>query len=447
MHSIWRFVWPLICTVNTEEGEFPVEPTLVVIGISLRSAKLAMRERFLLSSTERSAALSALVRSEAIDEVIVLSNCNRTEFLVWTQNASEAANSVLRFLTRSTNLKLSEWSNYYRLVGDAAVAHVLRVACGTDSAVFGEAESGNSILAGWQQAQRASTTGRFLDALMAKAFNVAGRIRQELEPSSTRATVAEAAVAVCRESLGDLRQRRVVILGAGQMALATIREFQNAGIGEITVVNRSWDHAQQIAKQCKVRASHAESLWEQVLWADVVISAASKRVLLTREELEVVLRERKDKRILLIDLAVPRTVDPSVRTLDGVTAHDLDDLCSAMDKREERIKMLPTAERIIAEEAAGFRSKLLSESILPTISAMRERLELICQQEMDQLKEQFGPFTEDQELALAALSSHISQRISASLARQLKEIPARPELTSAIQQLFELEVIASKADA
>ena len=95
-----------------------MEPTLVVIGVSLRSAKLAMRERFLLNSTQKSEALTALVRSDAIDEVIVLSNCNRTEFLVWTQDASEAANSVLRFLTRSSSLKLVEWSNFYRLVGD-----------------------------------------------------------------------------------------------------------------------------------------------------------------------------------------------------------------------------------------------------------------------------------------------------------------------------------------
>ncbi len=423
-----------------------MEPTLVVIGISLRSAKLAMRERFLLNATQKSAALSALVRSDAIDEVIVLSNCNRTEFLVWTQNASEAANSVLRFLTRSTNLKLLEWSNYYRLVGDAAVAHVLRVTSGMDSAVFGEAEATNSILAAWQLAQRASTTGRFLDALMAKAFSVAGRVRQELGAASNMTTVAQAAVLVCREALGDLRHRRIVVLGAGQMALAAVKEFQGADAGEITIVNRSWDHALQLARQCKVKASHAESLWEQVLRADVVVSAAAQRVLLTREELEIVLRERKDKQLVVVDTAVPRTMDPSIRTLEGVTAHDLDDLCMTMDKLEARQEMLPRAERIVAEEAAGFRNKLLSESIVPTISAMRERLEVICQQEMDQLKEQFGPFTEDQELALEALSAHITQRISAALARQLKELPGRPELTTAIQQLFQLEVSKPMAE-
>jgi glutamyl-tRNA reductase len=424
-----------------------VEPTLVVIGISLRSAKLAVRERFLLSSAQKSAALSALVRSDAIDEVVVLSNCNRTEFLVWTQDASEAANSVLRFLTRSANLKLVEWSNFYRLVGDAAVAHILRVACGADASVFGEQEATNSLLSAWQQAQRASTTGRFLDALMTKAFSVAGRVRQELGAVANMTTVAEAAVTVCHEALGGLSQRRVLILGAGQIALAAVREFQHAGTGEITVVNRSWEHAQQLARQCKVKAVHMESLWEQVLGADAVVSAASQRVLMTREELQLVLRERKSKRLAIVDLAVPHTVDPEVRSLEGVTAYDLDDLCTAMDQREVRRSMLPTAERIIAQEASGFRSRLLAESLVPTIFGMREWLEQICQQEMDQLKEQFGPFTEDQQVALHALSAHITQRISASMARQLKELPGRPELATAIQQLFQLEEPGSEIKA
>ncbi len=424
-----------------------MEPTLVVIGISLRSAKLPTRERFLLDSAQKSAALSALVRSEAIDEVVVLSSCNRTEFLVWTQNASEAANSVLRYLTRSTNLKLAEWSNFYRLVGDAAVLHLLRVTAGMDSAIFGEAEATNSILAAWQQAQRAGTTGRFLDALMSKAFSVAGRVRQELGNASNMVTVAEAAVAISRESLGDLRQRRIVILGAGQMALATVREFQSAEAGEITIVNRSLEHAQQIAKLCKVKAAHSESLWEEVLRSDVVVSAAAQRVLLTREGFEAVLPERKNStNLVVVDLAVPRTVDPSVRMMDDVNLYDLDDLCRAMDKREQRLLILPVAERIIAEQAAGFRNKLLAESILPTISAMRERLELICRQEMEQLKEQFGPFTLDQEAALEALSSHITQRISATLARQLKQMPESPELTNALQQLFEMEMQDPKLD-
>ena len=252
-----------------------------------------------LPPAQKSEALTALVRSDAIDEVIVLSNCNRTEFLVWTQDASEAANSILRYLTRSINLKLMEWSNYYRLVGDAAVLHVLRVASGIDAAVFGEAEATNSLLAAWQQAQRASTTGRFLDAMMTKAFTVASQVRQEMGTSANMITVAAAAATVCRDSVGELRQKRVLVLGAGQMALAAVREFQKAGAGDVMVVNRSWDHAQQLARQCGVKAAHAENLWEQVLRADVVVSAASQRVLITREELEIVLRERKEKHIVI----------------------------------------------------------------------------------------------------------------------------------------------------
>jgi glutamyl-tRNA reductase len=426
-----------------------VEPTLVVIGISLRSAKLALRERFLLASHQCSEALTTLVRSEAIDEVIVFSNCYRTEFLVWTQDASEAANSVLRYLTRSMNLKLAEWSNYYRLVGDAAVAHVLRVASGVDGAVFGESEGSNAFLAAWQAAQRASTTGRFLDALMAKAFSVATRVRQEIGAAPVPPTVAQATVTICEKELGDLRQRRIVILGAGQMALFTIRELQSAGAGELTIVNRSWDHAQQLARQCNVKAAHSETLWEQVLRADAVISVAAGRVLLTREEMEIVLRERKQKQLLLLDLSVPRTIETSIRTLNGVRAYDLDDLCAAMDDAEPRRTMLPVAERAIAEEAAGFRTKLLSESVTSIISAMRERLEAICEQEMQQLRDQFGPFSEDQELALQTLSTHISQRIAAALARQMKEAPGRSELSGAVQQLFQLETspLVAKASA
>jgi glutamyl-tRNA reductase len=144
-------------------------------------------------------------------------------------------------------------------------------------------------------------------------------------------------------------------------------------------------------------------------------------------------------------LSVPRSVDPNVRTLEGVVAHDLDDLCAAMDQGEQRRTLLPVAERLIAQEASGFRTKLLSETVLSTISAMRERLELICTQEMDQLREQFGPFTEDQEIALVTLSTHISQRITSALARQLKEMPGHNELTGALQQLFQLEMSSSKA--
>ena len=424
-----------------------MEPTLVVIGISLRSAKLAMRERFLLNAAQRSTALSFLVRSEAVDEVIILSNCNRTEFLVWTQDASEASNSVLRFLTRSNHLKLVEWSNFYRLVGDAAVAHVLRVTSGCDASVFGEPESIASILSAWQEAQRAGTTGRLLDALMAKAFSVASRVRQELAGAASMSTVAEAAVQVCQESVGGLRQKPVVVLGAGQMALATVRELQHAEAGEITIVNRSWEHAQMLARQCKVKAVQSEGFWEQVLAADIVISAASQRVLITREELSVVMRERQGAPMLIVDLAVPRTVDPDVRAIQGVAAFDLDDLCATVDARGERKSALLSADGIIAQEAAGFRNKILAEEVMPTISGIRERLEQICRQEMDQVEEQFGPVTQDQKVVLEALSTHITQRISASLARQLREMPRHPELAKAVQQIFRLEELESDRNA
>lgn len=424
-----------------------MEPTLVVIGISLRSAKLAQRERFLLSAAQEAEAIVTLGRSDAIDEVIVVSNCNRTEFLVWTQDASEASSSVLRYLTGAMNLKMMEWSNFYRLVGDAAVLHVLRVTSGLDAPIYGEADNTNSILSAWQQAQRAGTTGRFLDALMTKAFHVAGVVRQQLGGAIYKLTPAEAAVSLSAEDLGELERRRIVILGAGHMASAAVREFQKAGAESITVVNRSWEHAQQLAQKYKVKAAHVESLWEQVLRADVVVSAITQRMLLTHEEMEIVMHERKERHLVLIDLSVPRTIDPRAHSLEGITGYDHDELCAAIDRRERRRALVAQAEHILAGEAVGFRGELLSESIFSTISSVRERLEQICAQEMDSLRTQFGPLTEDQIVALNTLSTHIAQRISAALVRQLKETAGRNELTGVLQQLFQQELGDNKASA
>ena len=265
--------------------------------------------------------------------------------------------------------------------------------------------------------------------------------------SSNMVTRGDAAVEVCREGLGELNRRRIVVLGAGQMASAAVREFLKAGASAITIVNRSWDRAQHLARQFHVKAAHMESLWEQVLRADAVVSAVSQRMLLTRDELEIVMHERREKHMVVVDLSVPRTVDHGARDLEGVTAYDHDGLCAAMDRREHRRAMVVQAERILTTQAAGFRSELLSESVLSTIAAMRRRLESICAQEMDQLREQFGPFSDDQQAALKTLSTHIAQRISAALARQLKETSGQNELTGALQQLFQLEMGDGKATA
>jgi len=426
-----------------EQGEISVEPTLVVIGISYRTAALAVRERFWIGESRRFDALTHLVRSEGIDEVIVVSNCNRTEFYVWTQNAGEAASSVLRFLTRAYDLKLSEWSSFYRLLDDAAMEHVVRVASGQDAEVFGEPEVTASIAHAWNHAQKAGTTGRFLNAVMKKALTVAARVKQYCPPASTVTTVAHSTLHAAQEALQDVRKPKALVVGAGCMAEATVRALYENRFGDIIVVNRTYDHASRLAMKVGVRAAHFEELWQHVIDSDLLVCATSGRLLITRAELDAVLRVRGDRQLLIVDQGVPRNVDPAVRAVQSTIVYDLDDLCEVAEQHSDRLPSIEAADHVVRQEVAGFRRKLLSENVLPTLAALRSRLEQICDEEMEKLTDEFGPFTEDQTASLRALSAHITQRISGTLARQLKELPERAEsdpLASALEELFQLEI-------
>ena len=175
-------VWHVLCLYYGQKlwhERGPVEPTLAVIGLNFRTSPVAVRERFWISPARRVEALHQLVRSEGIEEVIVLATCNRTEFIVWASDVPTAANSVLRFLTQEYQVKLCEWSHFYRLMDDVALTHVFRVTSSLDSMVLGEPEITGQVKEAWALAQEAGTTGRFLDAVMQKALTVSKRARTE----------------------------------------------------------------------------------------------------------------------------------------------------------------------------------------------------------------------------------------------------------------------------
>src|SRR5579862_7044591 len=176
-----------------------VEPTLAVIGLNFRTSPVAVRERFWISPTRRSEALLQLVRSEGIEEVIVLATCNRTEFIVWASDVPTAANSVLRFLTQQYALKLCDWSHFYRLMDDVALTHIFRVTSSLDSMVLGEPEITGQVKEAWALAQQAGTTGRFLDTVMQKALTVSKRVRTETAVGSSAVSVPYASVELSRE--------------------------------------------------------------------------------------------------------------------------------------------------------------------------------------------------------------------------------------------------------
>lgn len=421
-----------------------MEPTLMVIGLNHRTAPIEVRERFWISEPRRYEALVQLARAEGIEEVIVLATCNRTEFLLWASDASLAANSVLRLLTAEYGLKLCEWKHFYRLLDDAALLHTFRVASSLDSMVIGEPQIISQFKAAWQQAQKVGSTARFLDAVMQKALTVSKRVRNETAIGNSAVSVPYAAVELARQILGSLANKKVLLLGAGKMSELSARYMMNSGAASVVIINRTYEHAAELAAKLGGTAVSFDDRWQHMLDADIMVSSTScPHTILSREEAEILARERKQKPLVLVDIALPRDIDPTVREVSGVFLYDIDDLERVVQHNAgERESAAADAEKIVAAEAKGFRRKLLAERVVPTIIALRTRLDEICRQELESFKQECGPFPKDEEQLFSAVTSRITQRIAGVLARELKELPEKTEqeqMTTAVRRLFHLE--------
>jgi glutamyl-tRNA reductase len=416
----------------------------MVVGLNYRTAPVAVREHFWISENRRYEALVQLSRAEGIGEVIVMATCNRTEFWLWANDVTLAANSVMRLLGAEYGLKLCEWKHFYRLLDEAALLHIFRVASSLDSMVVGEPQVVSQVKQAWQQAQKVGATGRFLDAVLQKALTVSKRVRSETAIGNAAVSIPYAAVELARQIFGTLENKKVLLLGAGKMSELSARGLLNHGASSVRVINRTLQHATELALKLGGLAIPFEERWQHMADADIIISSTScPHTILSREEAEIVTRERKDQPLVIVDIAMPRDVDSGVREVKGIFLYDLDDLESVVGHNAgEREAAAADAQKVLQAEAQGFRRKLMAERVVPTIVALRLRLDEICRQELDSFRQENGPFPKDQDEMLTAMMSRITQRIAGSLARELKELPEKVEqeqMTTALQRLFHLQ--------
>ena len=421
-----------------------MEPTLMVVGLNYRTAPMAVRERFWISENRRYEALVQMSKAEGIEEVIVLATCNRTEFLMWVNDVTLAANSVMRLLGAEYGLMLCEWKHFYRLLDEAALLHIFRVASSLDSMVVGEPQVVSQVKQAWQQAQRIGVTGRFLDAVMQKAITVSKRVRSETAIGNAAVSIPYAAVELARQIFGSLEKKKVLLLGAGKMSELSARGLLNHGANSVSVINRTLEHAAELATKLGGVAIPFEERWQHMAEADIIISSTScPHIILSREEAELMVRGRKNKPLVIVDIAMPRDIDSAVREVKGVYLYDLDDLENVVDQNAgEREAAAAEAQKILQAETKGFRRRLMAERVVPTIVALRQRLDEICRQELDTFRQENGPFSKDQDEMLDAVMSRMTQRIAGSLARELKELPEKVEqeqMTTALQRLFHLQ--------
>jgi len=423
-----------------------VEPSLMVVGLNYRTAPVAVREHFWISENRRYEALVHLSQAEGIEEVIVMATCNRTEFWLWANDVTLAGNSVMRLLGTEYGLKLCEWKHFYRLLDEVALLHIFRVASSLDSMVVGEPQVVSQVKQAWQQAQKLSATGRFLDAVLQKALNVSKRVRTETAIGNAPVSIPYAAVELARQIFGTLKDKKVLLLGAGKMSELSARGLLNHGASSVRVITRTLEHADELAAKLGGVATPFQERWQHMAEADIIISSTScPHTILSREEAELMIRGRKDKDqpLVIVDIAMPRDIDSAVRDVKGIFLYDLDDLENVVDHNAgEREAAATEAQKILQAEAQGFRRKLMAERVVPTIVALRLRLDEICRQELDSFRQENGPFSKDQDEMLNAVMSRMTQKIAGSLARELKDLPEKvqqEQMTTALQRLFHLQ--------
>jgi glutamyl-tRNA reductase len=386
---------------------------LTLAGVSHHRAPVELRERVALD-LDACRALAERLEGEAV----VLSTCNRTElYLVRDEHADDAAVDTLTQLAGERADDLS--AALYRLRDEAAALHLFRVAAGLDSLVPGEGE----ILGQVRTAFEAGTAGPFLDRLFRQALHTGRRVRTETAIGESPASVPSAAAALAQQVFGDLTGRRVLLLGAGKMSESAARNLRSRGAEIGVVANRSLDRGEELAEKLDARGIALEAVAAELEHADVVVSATSASgLVLSRDSVAAALRSRKGRPLLLIDLAVPRDLDPAINELDGCFLYDVDDLEAVVTETlSGRRGEAARAEQLVAGEADRFREWQASLDIVPTIASLRALAEEIRDRELSKAG---GRLSERERKHIESVTSQIVAKLLHLPTIRMKEAAA-----------------------
>ena len=357
---------------------------LLLIGVNHKTTPLAVRERIALSGGYEEP-LAKVKGLAGVKECYLLSTCNRVELLLVIEPDSGVEERVVEFLF-SGRVAIAEADQYlYRHYGRAAVQHLFKVAASLDSMVVGEAQILGQLKEAYRHAARNGTTGPLLNKLLHKAFSVAKRVRTETAIGSSAVSISYAAVQLAKKIFGHLHGRRVLLIGAGEMAELAAEHLVGQGVEEVVVANRTLARAVALARRFSGRAVSMEELVAQLQHVDIVISSTgSPDLVLRRDEVKSVMRRRMNSPLFFIDIAVPRDLDPELITLDNVYLYDIDDLTSVVEiNKSERDREAVKAGRIVDEETLKFMNWYGGVAVTPTIQALKRKLDDIASQELE----------------------------------------------------------------
>ena len=420
---------------------------IIIVGLNHDTAPIEVREIVAFGRSVLGGSLKRLQSLASINEGVILSTCNRVEVVAASSDERAAFREIKAFLAERESPKghgrLDD--HLYTYSGDTAVRHLFRVAASLDSMVVGEPQILGQLKDYYLAAQEAGTVGTILHRLFHRSFSVAKRVRTETGIASRAVSVSSVAVDLAKRIFDRLEGKVVMLIGAGEMGDLVARHLQRCGVSSLMVTNRTFERAVELAAQFHGNPIRFEDFPRYLKLADLVIGCTSSPEFLLRPEtIGRVLRERKQQAMFFIDLGDRHNFDPRINEIDNVYLYDIDDLESvAKQNLEERSSEASKAEEIVNEEVAGFLRWLDSLEQVPSIVALRQKLEEIRQRELEKsLSTSLKGLSEKERQALEDMTSAIINKILHFPISRLKKQPADQDeviYTKALQKLFDLE--------
>jgi glutamyl-tRNA reductase len=417
---------------------------LFLLGVSHRTAPVDVRERLDFSSRDVGAAVEALATRRAAAETVVLSTCNRSEIYVGCSEPDRAREEIVAFLSEYHQLPRDTFlPHLFASDGAAAARHLFRVAAGLDSLVVGEPQILGQVKEAFQTAAERHCAGPLLTKTFHWAFGVGKRVRAETALGEGAVSVSFAAVALARKIFGRLQGRRVLVVGAGEISALTAQHLRSHGVAEIVITSRTAAHAEALAAEVAGRAHPWQDMMQALARADIVITATgSQRPIISRTDVEDATRRRRTDPLFVIDLAVPRDVDPAVSEIEQVFLYNVDDLQGIVQENlSRRGAEIARAEAIVADELGRFMAWHRSRAAIPTVVALRKRFDDIRRSELQRLEGKLAPLTPEARTRLEDVTRLIVEKLLLEPTEQLKALPdeeTQVAYTEAVSRLFRL---------
>jgi glutamyl-tRNA reductase len=418
---------------------------LLVTGVSHKTAPVEVRERLAFREETLASALADLKSRDGVAEALILSTCNRVEIVLTTDDAADPQAIVESFLADRKSIDASTLAAHlYHHEGRDAIHHLFRVAASLDSMVIGEPQILGQLKTAYGHAKDCGALTGWMEGLLTRAFSVAKRVRSETGIGQMAVSVSYAAVELARKIFGDLQNRTVMIVGAGKMSELAARHLRRSGASHVFVTNRTHERAVEMAELFQGTPVEYTRFVGMLPEVDIVItSSGAPHYILRKDEMQRVRAARRNKPMFLIDIAVPRNIEPSVNDLDNIFLYDIDDLQEVVNANlRERLKEADHAEHLVNEEVDRMLARMKVAEVTPVIVGLQEQLEQIRAAEMEKVRRKYGPFTPEQEHAMEALTRGLINKIAHGPISELRNHAAHPDgahVVAAIRKAFHLQ--------